>query len=529
VHVFDQLGRVLSTQKGIQWIAIAIASVLVTSIASVGQVNSRADDPLEAGPSVGEPGDRAGVSGESTITTAAGAGTKGSGATPGSKVGGVGGTATTLGGLSGPRGGFPDWGLRTQGVTDKEVKLGISYNVSGCGDSGALEAMLGTATVGDYENSIDAYTRYVNDNGGIGGRKLTMVTADDGGGGCPEKALAGARKLVDDEKVFAVIPGLHEVSDYAASKHIPTFIGRDDPASLARIGANGIGLIQEIDSNLKAWAAFGRNYLDSAKHRPCLIHPEAGVSGDWPLYKKLLVKRMADQGLKFVDVVVYKEDVATAQTQSSAAAARLKDKKCDQVYFMAGNPIALIFFTGAAENARWYPQWTFTSYMVLSDTELAGRLMNQHQWSKAVGLSTRVKPGGGHPKEGNCKRIYEHYYPADGQSESASAQIACALILSTAEILKRGEAKTGKLDANALLVGADAITNDFYYDAHVPLDWRFPAPPGPYKTKGWSHYTPVKWNSGTKKYDFPEYPIYWQVMGPGKAGGIDLRPMFKGA
>lgn len=525
-----RLARLLGAERGLRWLAIATVSVFVASVASVGQVSSRRDDAdgeLVAGPSSGADGERVPGEAGSTETLPGDAG-----ATASTVAGAQG--ANTPGGAQGPGGStpggptptFPSWGLRTQGVTDREVKLGISYNTTGCGDAGALQAALGASVTGDYEKSIDTYVRYVNDTGGIAGRKLKMVTADDGGGGCPEKAGAAARELVHDEKVFAVIPGLHEVSDYVASQRIPTFIGRDDPASLARIGPNGLGLIQEIEGNLTAWAAFGKNYLNSGAHKPCLIRPEKGVSGDWPLYESILLRKMADQGLKFTDIVEYKEDVATAQQQSSAAAARMKNAGCDQVYFMAGNPIALIFFTDAAEQAGWRPTWTFTSYMVLSDSDLAGGLMNQNQWENAVGLSTRVPPGE-HPKDGNCVRIYKQYNGEDGQSGSATAQVACAAILTAAEMMRRGAALTGRLDADALLVGADAISNDFYYDSHVPVDWKFPAPPGPYKTKGFSHYTVVDWDSSARTYRFPEYPLYWKIMGPGRSGGEDLRPLFK--
>lgn len=520
-----------------RWLAMAIASLLVCGVSSIGQVNSRKDD-LTLG---------AGSPTTTTTVAAPGAGTDPTATTVAA------GPATTVpaggpavaGASTGPqktnapptRTGFTsvtdtpppppdtDYGLRTQGVTPTEVTLGISYNTSGCGDSGVLTAMVGAGTVGDIDSAIDAFTRHINDNGGIGGRTLKIAIADDGGGGCPEKALSAARKLVDDEKVFAVIPGLHDVSDYVAAQKVPTFIGRDDPASLERIGANGIGLTQEIEGNLIAWSAFGKYYLDTPNHVPCLVHPESGVSGDWDLYEDILLAKFSALGMSFRDIVVYKDDVSTAQTQSAAAAARLKDKGCDQVWFMAINPIAPIFFTQAATQARWFPQWTFTSYMALADTELGGRLQDQTQWDNAIGLSTRVPPGE-HPKEGNCKRIYEQYYPNDGNGDSAAVILICTYWLTAAEMMRRGEAITGRLDANALVVGADAIDFDYSYDAHVPLNWAFPVG-GPYKPKGWSHYTVVDWVSAQSKYVFPEYPLYWEVMGPGKSNGVDLRPLFQ--
>ncbi len=173
-------------------------------------------------------------------------------------------------------------------------------------------------------------------------------------------------------------------------------------------------------------------------------------------------------------------------------------------------------------------RWTFTSYTALIDSELAGGLMNQKQWSKAIGLSYRV-PAGHHPAEGNCKRIYQRYYPNDGAGDDAAAtQLACALILPAVEMMRRGERLTGQLTADSVVVGADAITNDFYFDATVPMDWSMPLG-GPYKTKAMDDWTVVKWNAERNYYEFPNFPLYWKKFGPNRSGGVDLRPQFKKA
>ena len=69
-------------------------------------------------------------------------------------------------------------------------------------------------------------------------------------------------------------------------------------------------------------------------------------------------------------------------------------------------------------------------------------------FSLAEGLTYRL-PAGASPYDGNCKKIYEHYQGNDGNGDSASVKIACADVLSTAEIMKRAVKLTGRLDANS--------------------------------------------------------------------------------
>lgn len=520
-----RVDALLTGEQGLQAVGIAAGIVLITAIASFGantNATSTSDVTDDGAFATSAPTDVA-VPTLSPLSSAAPGG-RPSGQGP---VGSITGPLATRAPL--PRVAPIDFGLRTQGITSKEVEVGFSANFSACGDTAGLVQQFGPGLVGDGKKAIGAFARYINETGGIGGRKYKPIFVEDGGSGCPERNAPAGVKLADEEKVFLAVPGLDTVSDYVISRKIPVWGGRDIPESMRKYGANGLQLLQPHEPNLDAWASFGKHYLktdNTDANNACLIRIESGASGNWDIPEKILIEKMAKYGLKFRDIVVFKDDISTAQTQSQTIAAREKAKGCKQAWFMAGNPVGLVFITQAATQNRWFPKWTWTSRTAGSDVDTFGQLMDQQQWENAVGLTIRV-PSGQHPKEKNCQKIYKKYYPNDGQSESAAVIVACPAVLSTAEIMRRAIERTGVLDANTLLLGADGIRNDFFFDAHVPMEFRFPDADGPFKTRGFSHYTVADWNSQSKKYEFPVYPCYYRTFGPNNSGCEDLRSTFK--
>lgn len=526
------------TDPRVKPIAIAAAVVLVTSLLSIGQLKydagqrNRGADALVNGQVPGEVNSGAAApSGTGTKPSAPGGRTPSGAPRPGQAGGTAGrpdarvpsGTLPTTR-QHGQAVTVPDYGLKTQGVTPTTVKLGLDYNKSGCGDGAALQAALGPAVVGDPEKAVKAFTNYVNDTGGIRGRTLSVVTVDDGGLQCPERNSAAAIEMVDQYKVFMAMVGLHDVGDAVLRRRIPIFGGRSSKAEQAQRGIGQFQIFQDADSDFENWASFGKNYLgtNATNRRACFVHPD---TGDFNNLEKIMVAKMKGQGLAFVDVVRYADDASTGQQQATAAVIRMKGK-CEQVYFIANNAIAMIFFTNAAEQQNWHPTYTFTGRTYLIDAKLGGALMQPNQWERAIGLSPRIRPGD-HPNEGNCKKIYEKYYPNDGQSGSASVEVACASILTSTEAMKRAVDLTGVLTANSLQVGINAIKRDFYWDAHVPMTYTIPTSlKQPFDFTGYDHQTVVKWNRSKGDYDFPEYPKYWVRFGPGNSGGEDLRPYF---
>lgn len=83
--------------------------------------------------------------------------------------------------------------LAEDGVTDKEIRIGMANALSGPASG------LGT----QLKAGAQAYLDTVNAAGGVNGRKLTLVSEDDGYE--PEKTAAATRKLIEQEKVFSLL------------------------------------------------------------------------------------------------------------------------------------------------------------------------------------------------------------------------------------------------------------------------------------------------------------------------------------
>ncbi|MFK4148433.1 ABC transporter substrate-binding protein [Streptomyces sp. NPDC004065] len=124
-------------------------------------------------------------------------------------------TATACAGQRGDDDGASAAGgdCRTTGVTGTTIKLGGIYPLSGP-----------ASAYGTISQGVSAYFHHVNDKGGIRGRKVEFVVRDDGYQ--PPKAVEEARRLVEQEKVFAVFqtlgtPSTAAVRDYLNKRQVP--------------------------------------------------------------------------------------------------------------------------------------------------------------------------------------------------------------------------------------------------------------------------------------------------------------------
>lgn len=103
-------------------------------------------------------------------------------------------------------------GIRTAaaaetGITDTEIKLGTTGPYSGPVSSAAI-----------YSETQVAYFRMVNDQGGINGRKVNLISLDNAFS--PPKALEQTRKLVESDEVFAIAGSLGSAPALAVQRYL---------------------------------------------------------------------------------------------------------------------------------------------------------------------------------------------------------------------------------------------------------------------------------------------------------------------
>ena len=125
----------------------------------------------------------------------------------------------------------------TTGVTDTEIKLGIHIPLS----------QNAAAAYAPVAYGMKAFFDYINDQGGVYGRKINLVISDDHYS--PPDTVEVVRKMVEQDKVFAIVGGLGEaphsaVWTYLEEKGVPDmFISSGltkwtDPVVKTRFGGN---------------------------------------------------------------------------------------------------------------------------------------------------------------------------------------------------------------------------------------------------------------------------------------------------
>src|SRR5271169_3170563 len=89
---------------------------------------------------------------------------------------------------------WPAWAANAPGVTDAEIKIGQTMPYSGP-----------ASAYGVIGKTEAAYFKMINEMGGVNGRKLNLISLDDGYS--PPKTVEQIRRLIEQDRVAFTEPG----------------------------------------------------------------------------------------------------------------------------------------------------------------------------------------------------------------------------------------------------------------------------------------------------------------------------------
>lgn len=243
-----------------------------------------------------------------------------------------------------------------QGIFDDRILLGQTAALKGPAQELGKGMRVG----------LNAAFKEVNDAGGVHGRKIELISYDDGYE--PESAIANTEKLIDENKVFAIVGGVGTPTSKAAhpiakAANVP-FIGPFTGAGFLRDteNSNVINVRGSYDQETEAWIQHLTNDLNA--ERIAIVYQDdsfgrAGLSG----VKKALEKR----GMQLVAEGTYPRNTVAVK----GALLSIRKSKPDAVVMVgAYKPIAE--FVTLAKKMRF--KSTFVTISFVGSKALAEKL-----------------------------------------------------------------------------------------------------------------------------------------------------------
>jgi branched-chain amino acid transport system substrate-binding protein len=198
-----------------------------------------------------------------------------------------------------------------QGVTDTQILLGTHYPLS-------------NSPAAVYANSayaMEAYFDYINDQGGVNGRKIKFIVEDDQYNASLSAEVV--KKLVEQDKVFAIANGLGDPGHYAVYKYLEEngipdlFLGGGIPAFSDPPGKLRFVSIPSYDTEVRAELAYLNDHYAGKKLGMLVQNDEAGMGSE-----KVFRQRLEEFGLDLE--IVGREYYDATQSDMTSQALRLK-------------------------------------------------------------------------------------------------------------------------------------------------------------------------------------------------------------
>lgn len=271
-----------------------------------------------------------------------------------------------------------------------------------------------------YEEAVRAYFNDLNKAGGINGRTIEYVVEDDAFQ--PSRSVAGAKKLVERDGVFAIFGAMGSsptaaISPYANEQKVPFFSYAPTPSPSTRYV---FGLAPRFDRSAYFVTQY---YVESRKYKKIgfLYQNDAAGTNARPGVERAL----KEGGLTLDYEVGYERGTTNFETY----VLKLRDMGVDAL-FVSGAPTDIALAIKAANAVGYKPQWgTYgAAAMALPMINTMGDAMN------GIIVASEVNP------YGDDKAVRDHaeqlakYYPNTKPDYTTLLGYAQARML--AEIIK---------------------------------------------------------------------------------------------
>jgi ABC-type branched-subunit amino acid transport system substrate-binding protein len=245
--------------------------------------------------------------------------------------------------------GTPTATAKVPGITDTEIILGAD-----CPLAGAMGAVYAT-----IPQTVEAYFKYINDTeGGVCGRKIVYKVEDNQDD--PARAMEVVRKLVEEDKVFAMVGSLgdspHPATwDYLNENGVPDILVS---AGSHMFGADPEGhpwTVQMIPSNKIEGTFFGQYISENLPGKKvAVLYPNIQQGYDH-------LQGVKDSLDPAKNQVVSEQSYEVSAVSISSQVTNMKNSGAEVVTTVA-SPGFTAQAIKQADRLGWHPQW-FLSYI----------------------------------------------------------------------------------------------------------------------------------------------------------------------
>ncbi|MFA5787216.1 MAG: ABC transporter substrate-binding protein [Actinomycetota bacterium] len=331
----------------------------------------------------------------------------------------------------------------SRGVSKGSIKIGGIFTETGPYDGRPA----------DY--SARAYIQMINAEGGVNGRKIEYISYDDGYD--PTQGLNAARRLVEQDKVFAIVGWLAPNTEPAASEYFAK-------TGIPVIG--GLGVPQEfgpsnffsVSSNFaKAGAGLARFPCEGGVKKPAvgvvnLSYSDQMVAG---------FKRGIEQ-CKGLEPVTY-EKIDATETNYSGKILSWRAMGADSI--LAGlDPMSYVRLFQALAQQEWYPPVYIAGF---ADTERNAYVAKALEKIHVINMESELLPSI-HMDLPGARRYVEtlhKYYP--GTTIAALAEMSW----SGAQVFVEGLRRAGPEPTRENFIAALETFREFKMDLLPPMTY----------------------------------------------------------